>query len=810
MSKRINQLQEHTHEYFYEFGSFRLDPRKRLLKRDGELVPLTPKAFDTLLALVEQSGRVMEKGELMRQVWADTIVEEGGLTRNISVLRKALGESLDEHSYIVTVPGRGYRFVATVKTIPIESAESPEIFESGSLVVETHTLTRIVSEEEVDPLQILQNQTPATYIQNSAALDSRPAFFSFRNPRFAILMGLSLAALVVVAGLLFYLRKHPALTEKDTILLADFTNLTTDPAFDGTLKQGLAVQLEQSPFLSTFPDTRVRQTLRLMGRPMETRVTGEIAQEICQRQGLKALISGTIASLGSHYVITLEAISHNGEPLARTQVEAENKESVISALSTATDRMREKLGESLSSIQKFSVPLQVMTPSLEALKAYSLGYEQAGRGKWLEAIPIFQHAVDLDPNFAAAHAMLASCYNITHQQRLAAENATLAYKMRDRVNERERLRADYFYYIVVTGELDKAIETLELTKQTYPRDGFARLTLSHHYLLAGKYENALVEAQVALNLTPGVAAAYLLIGRALIKLNRLAEAKAIYEQARQQKLDTTRIHGGLYEIAFANQDSAEMQRSIDAVSGRTDEYLALNWQASAMTSLGQWRRGQEFEQRAIDLAASHNLKEVVAEYTANIALRSATCGKCAQAKIAVTKALGLERNRSSLSLSALALALCGEINQSQSLVDELTRSYPKDTFINSVWIPATRAALELQRGNATAAIESLQPPNQYQNVIDFWPQYLRGQAYLRLQAGDKAAMEFQNVLDHRCQAMLSALFPLAYLGLARASALTGNAARSRQAYSDFFALWKNAEPDLPMLIEAKKEFERMK
>lgn len=676
------------------------------------------------------------------------------------------------------------------------------------------------SEEEViGPAAVMLNDprdkpAAAAYLDAASAPRSRFLSLPIRNPRVRIGVSLALlgAPLLVGVLLLYYFYFHrqpvlPILTDKDTILLADFANTTGDAVFDGTLRQGLAAQLEQSPFLNLFPDTRVRQTLRLMGRSPDEGVTTETAREICRRQGLKAMVSGAIAPLGSHYVITLEANDHNGEVVAREQIEAGSKEHVLRALAQAASSLRQRLGESLGSIGKFRVELT--TSSLEALKARSQGIRLANKGKWGEAIQYDKLATELDPNFASAWLGLGGCYSNLGQRRLAAEYFEKAYALRDRVSEWERLRITQFYYQQVTGEIDQMLEALELHKQTYPRDPMPDISFSLAYLRIGQFEKSAAAAREAIRLTPNVASAHVNLAIALLRLNRYDESGEVIERAiGQLKLDNERLRAVSYHLAFVRGDAAMMKRQVDALSGKPFEYLALGWQTGAAAFAGQWRSARELARRAIDLAARGDANETAAQYAAQAAVYAALFGQRAQARAAAAQSLALERNQISLPQAALALALCGETTQAQSLIGEMTRQYPKDTLVNSIWLPAIRAATELERGNAGAAIELLQPLSRYEAAAEFWPQYLRGQAYLHLQAGNEAAAEFRRILDHRGQSVLSVLYPLAHLGLARASAMTGDVDGSRRAYQDFFAPWKDADVDLPVLIEAKKEFEK--
>ena len=647
-----------------------------------------------------------------------------------------------------------------------------------------------------------QSASSAEYIVNQIKQHKRGAF---------VMLGV--VALAGALTLFWYLRhsRGAALTDKDTILLADFVNTTGDPVFDGTLKQGLAVQLGQSPFLNLFPDTRIRQTLRLMNRSPDERVTPDIGREICQRQGLKALITGSITSLGNHYVVTLEAInSQSGEVLAREQGEAETKEQVLKALSQAATRLRETLGESLSSIQRFDAPLELTTSSLEALKVYSLGAEQTSRGRSLESIPFFKHATELDPNFAYAYGALAVQYTNTGQPKLAAEYAEKAFALRDRVSELEKLRISYFYYAYVTGEVDKYIEVLELYSRTYPRDWRAPGNLASRYIFIGQFEKALGPAQESNRLNPNGAVTYANLAELFIGLNRFAEAKEIIEQAQQQKLDMTDYHGFLYSIGFVNADPALIQQQLSWASGKPDEYVAPDWQSQAAAFAGKWKQAQDSSRRSIELAQGGEVKEIAARYAAGAALRGYVLGHCSQTKTLATQALSLARNRVSLTRAALALALCGESSQVQSLVDELKTQFSKDTLINALWIPTIRAALELQHGNAAPALDLLQPTLRYEGGAEFWPQYVRGMVNLKLNKGAEATVEFQKILDHRGEAPLSVLYPVAYLGLARASTLQGDVPKARKSYQDFFGLWKDADNDIPILIEAKKEYEKLR
>jgi eukaryotic-like serine/threonine-protein kinase len=628
-------------------------------------------------------------------------------------------------------------------------------------------------------------------------------------------VSLAVAALVIAAAAAYFYfnRSRPILTDKDTILLADFVNTTGEPVFDGgTLKQGLAVQLQQSPFLNLFPDERVRQALRLMNKSPDERVTREVGREIALRQGLKAVMTGAIAKFDRNYSLTLEAInSQTGETIALTQVETEGKDQVLKALSQAATQLREKLGESLSSIQRFDKPLEEATTSkLEAFQAYALGYEISASGRLMESIPIYERAVEIDPDFATAYSMLSVMHNTTGRPRLAAEYAEKAYALKDRVGEYEKLRITSRYHGLVNGDETKRIEVLMMQKRMYPREPTGPNDLAGAYNRIGQSDQAIAEAREAIRLNPNFPPPRRNLAWALLRLNRFAEAKDALTQAVQQKLDTTNFHSLLYEIAFINNDTAGIQQQLDWASGKPDEYVAFDWQTGAAAFAGQWRSARELSRRAIDLASRSDAKELAARYAAEQALRAAVFGQFAPAKAAAAQSLALERNQVTLTRAALALALCGESSQTQPLVDELARRYPKDTLAGGLWLPVIRAALEFQRGNAAHAVELLQPALRYEAAVEFWPQYVRGQAYLKLGRSAEAAAEFKKILDHRGEAPLSALYPLAHMGLARAVALAGDTTTSRKAYQDFFSLWKDADSELPILIEAKKEYAGLK
>ncbi len=629
-----------------------------------------------------------------------------------------------------------------------------------------------------------------------------------RRVRRAVLAG---SALLVAIVFFFFLRYRPALTAQDSVLLADLANQTGDSVFDGTLKQGLAVQLEQSPMLNIFPDAEVRRTLRLMGRSPNDRVSREIAREICQRDGVKALVAGSITPLGTHYVLALEAVdSRTGNNLARAQVEAAGKEQVLQALSQAASQLRRNLGESLRSVQKFDALLERTTSSLEALQAYSLGHEERRKGRYLQAVPLFHRAVELDPNFAYAYAELATVYYNTRQRELAANYTAKAYMLRDRTSEREKLHITSLYHDWVTGDDGEALDALQLYKQIYPRDILPHTTLATLYARMGQFEQSVEEGRIALELDPNSAVHFGRLGLSLIHLNRFEEAAAICRQALRHHLEDTVIHRSLYWLAFRNRDRAAMEEQLRWIRTQPDAYLAMDWEARRVAYSGQWRRSAEYARDGIEGARDAKAQEPAATFAADAALRSAVLGRCTGGLASASQSLSIERTHVSLFRAALTRILCSESNQAQMLMEELTSRYPKNATVNWRYFPVLRAALDLNRDDAAAAIEALRPASRYEAAAEFWPQYLRGQAYLRLRKGPEGAAEFRKILDHRGQGVDSVLYPLAYLGLARAATLERNSAQARKSYEDFLKEWDDADTDLPQLLAARQELDKLK
>ncbi|MFN2497694.1 MAG: protein kinase [Pyrinomonadaceae bacterium] len=626
-----------------------------------------------------------------------------------------------------------------------------------------------------------------------------------------------IAALFVVlvgAGVFFYFRHAQALTDKDTVLLADFVNTTGEQVFDGTLKQALAVQLGQSPFLNIYPEDRVREALRFMGRSPDDRLTRDVAREIGQRQGLKAMLAGSISSLGTHYVITLEAINvQNGDAIAREQAEADSKEQVLSTLGRAASQLREKLGESLGSIQKFDAPIeQATTSSLEALKAFSQGNELRQKGQDREAIPFYKRAIEVDPNFAMAYARLGVAYSNWGETELAKEYSQKAYDLRDRVSEHERFYISEKYHSYVTGNRDEAMNVLKAWAQTYPNDYIPHNNLAVNYTFNGQYEDALKESREAVRLSPTNAVAQSNVVDCFIKLGRLDESKQTLEQSLGQNPDRSIYHFYSYQVAFLRGDEDTMKKDLDWFASKTTETDFFDLQAGTALSRGEWKKALGFVRRSTELMMTQNRKENASQNEANAALAHAVLGQCPEARQAATHAIGISRGKVNLGVAAMAFAQCGDTAQAQTLADELATRFPQESININITLPMIRAAIENSRGNYAKAIEILQPASRFElgAIAGFGMNYIRGQAYVGQRSGKEASAEYQKILDRRTVEVFSFLFPLAHLQLARAAALTADTSKSRKAYQDFFALWKDADADLPVLVQAKKEYEQSK
>ncbi len=605
-----------------------------------------------------------------------------------------------------------------------------------------------------------------------------------------------------VAGY-FYSHRPPKLTDKDTIVLADFVNNTGDPIFDNTLRQGLAIQLEQSPFLKIMEDEQMQRVRSLMSLPPGARVTNPIAREICVREGAAATIDGTIASLGKNYVLTLQAVAcQDGVTLAREQIQAEDKEHVLSAVGTAATAMRGKLGESHNSIGKLNRPLEeATTPSLEALQNYTAGYSELSQGQSLAAVPLLERAIALDPNFAMAYYYLGIAFGVAGDKARAQEHAKQAFRLIDRVSEFERASIAPFYYSA-TGELDKALDGYKLGIHNYPRYWGFRNNLSGLYTDLGQYEEGLKEGLEAARLQPNVEPPYRRLLDAYICLDRLGEAKELAQKVRALGLDGARIHQRFLEMAYVEDDQAAIAREIQWFAGKPDEYISFGLQAANRNVHGQRRESRKLYQRAAETALRRGLRNVASEFEEADARAEALAGNCQTAR--------------RLGRPALALAMCGDAAQAEKLAAETSKLFPNGTIWNSVQLPEIRAAIELKRDQPAKSMELLASTSPYERAY-LSAIYLRGLAYLRLHKGAEAAAEFHKIVDHKganwgatwVHPYWGQFYSLSYLGVARGSALAGDPVKAKKAFQDFFELWKDADSDIPILKQAKAEYAKL-
>jgi serine/threonine protein kinase/Flp pilus assembly protein TadD len=647
--------------------------------------------------------------------------------------------------------------------------------------------------------------------------DTTSASPATSRPRIPWWMAAALAAgvvgLALVASSFFVSPGARTLTERDTIVLADFENTTGDPVFDGALKVAFAVALEQSPFLKVFPDDQARETLRLMQRPPDQRVTRAIAREVARREQLKALLAGSIASLGRNYVLSLEAVNaETGDVMGREQAEAASKEQVLAALGTATLRLRQKLGESLASVQKFDVPLpRATTASLDALHAYSLALYEGREVPRLEAIPHLKRAIELDPTFAMAHALMSAVYANTGQSALAPAFSRKAFELRDRVSERERFFISWRYYRDAIQAWDKGLELAQSWTATYPREAFAFNSLGSAQIRLGRFEDAVQAFRAAIGLDARFSPAYSNLAAALIGVERPADARVVLQQAAERKLSFNGNRRLSYLLAFVQGDSKTMARELDASVGLNETNSAFGWQAHTSAFGGRIEAAHEQFRRGIQMSLRGNFEEVAAQLMLEDAETHAIVGQCAEARGEVPSGLALSRDNLTLERASRVLALCGAGAEAAGLSSELARRFPEATLTVHAALPVTAALLALQRGGPSRGVELLEPARSYDRApsVEFWPAYVRGLAYLQLKNGRTASLEFQGIVDHPGVVPASTLYPLARLGLARAAAMAGDKASAGKEYQAFLDLWREADSTLQPLKDARVEQSRL-
>jgi len=750
----------------YEFGPFRLDPVQQQLFEDGKPVSLTPKAFDTLLTLVRNHGRLVSKEELLQTVWPDAFVEESTLAQNVFRLRKLLGDGTADALYIETVPKRGYRFIAAVQ--------------------ESHS---------------------AVLLQKAQSL------------RWLIIAGACFLCVAIILVTYRHFRPHPVLTEKDSIVLADFRNTTGDNMFDETLRQALAVEFEQSPFLNVLSRDRLSEQLKLMRRAPDDRLTEPVAREVCQRAGAVVLIAGSISMMGGHYVIGLNAENcQSGDSLGSEQAEAENREKVLTRLAGASAKIRAKLGESLASIQKYDIPIeQATTNSLDALKAYS----QAVRLPYgPDIVPLLKRAIELDPSFAAAYSTLGGVYTDLGEYEAANGCYRKAYELRERLTERERFHATADYYAGVVGDLDKANETYRIWQQVYPRDAIPHNDLAYNLELTGQYDRELPEAILANHNDPSLAASYVHLMFAYAAMNRLQDAMGTYQQAEDRKLDDyPYTHYMMYQVATVQKDTAEMERQLAWSKGKPGvEGWMLSFQSDAEGFSGHLARSRELAARASESVRRAGQTESAILIQLNRAWREAEFGNFRGVGAEAASAVKEMPSRDVKIVAALVLARAGDDARAQSIADELERGSAGNVQLRGYWLPAVRAIVDINRQNPGKALADLASAEQYElgipepsieEAAPFLPAYVRGQAYLLMRQGREAAAEFQKLIDYRGVTTNCPVAALAHLQLGRAFRLQGDTEKARANYQDFLNLWRDADADIPILKQAKAEYAQL-
>jgi DNA-binding winged helix-turn-helix (wHTH) protein len=806
----------------YQFGKLRIDVLARTLRREAELVTLNRRAFDVLLYFVQNPGRVLTREELLKNAWPDAFVDESSLAQSISVLRRALEEKPGDNSYIVTLPGRGYQFVSQVQIIAADNL---------AVIPDAATAAR-GSSGVIFQQQTIRTGVITTEAQLSSRAGALPAASAVRIPQlWQIAIPLLLIASFVGGGLYYRSRQGKRLTEKDTIVLADFVNRTGDAIFDDTLKTALNISLRQSPFLNVLPDSQVAKTLQLMTRPAGTKLAPEVARELCQRSGSKAYLAGAIGSLGSQYVLGLKAVNcQSGDTLAEEQVTATAKEKVLDVLGEAASKLRSELGESLATVQKFDVPLaEATTSSLEALKAFSLGGKAYYEKGVAQALLYHQRAIALDPNFAMAYRAVGLDYAHLGETGRTSEYVAKAFQLREHASEREKLAITANYYHNVTRELDKAAQVYRDQIESYPQELAAYNGLGLEYAAQGQYEKAAAIAKQGRALAPDIPTWNENLSTATLALQRFDEMQQISDDARARKSPDVILHAATYALAFVRSDSAGMAEEQQwFASQRGLENFGLTLLSDTEAYGGHLAKARELTRQSLDLAVQSDNKESAAIELAIAAQREVAYGNSAEARQSAPAALKLSpASQGAESEAALAFAMAGDTKRAESLAQDLGKRFPLDTQVQSLWLPVIRAQVALDQNNPASALNALQASSLIElgnipfvsNISCLYPTYVRGQAYLAAGQSTAAAAEFQKILDHSGIVWNCWTGALAHLGVARANArqsrtsqgADANAARVRAlaAYQDFLVLWKDADPGIPVLKEAKAEYAKL-
>lgn len=761
----------------YLFDDYELNEQEFSLERDGKRLSLEPRALSVLLVLVENQGRLMEKKALLEAVWKDTYVEETTLTRAIAVIRKILGDNSRAPRYIETIPTRGYRFIAPV-----------EIRHTTAELVEP--LQQSLAPPEVAPIDIPH---AASSVE---APRSRP--FPTRIPLYA-----AIAACLCVAALVALIehRNHrlPPLSTTDTLVLADFNNSSGDPVFDEALRQGMLVQLEQSPVLRLASDGQIRKTIKLMNMPSGARVTPEVGREVCQRIGGNVVLDGSISRLGNEYVIALRGRRcSTGEELDAEQIQIARKEDALGALTQIATRFRTRIGEASATIKDFDTPLaEATTPSLEALQAFSKGVNTFNTKGSRAALPLFQQATITDPQFAAAHIWLGRMYADLGEDTLAIQSTQRAYDLRERASERERFSIDVSYDLLVTGNLEKARSTCDAWIQLYPRDVYPRSFLSGLvYPAYGQHERALAEAKAAIQIDPDFVVGYRNAATNLIALNRPTEAEQVLAQASQRNLYLASFVTDRYRIAFLRGDADGMKKAADAAP--TNPWL-LFYQSATLAQSARLTQARALHEQTLQLARHGNRRDMEAELLVNAALTNALYGFSDDATSQAHSALQLSPGRYVMYAAATALAMAGHATEATHIADALAHRFPEDTIVRYSYIPTIRAAIALANKHPQQAVDSLQETAQFELSLPLYPIFLRGEAYLSLGQGARAAAEFHKIVASPGLVLNDPLLCLAQINLAKADLQIGDKTGAKIALETVLRKWNGADANFSPL-----------
>lgn len=774
-----------SHETIYRFGTYELQTRTRELYKHGTRLKLRLQPFHVLHALVERAGDVVTREELRKELWpSDTFVDfEHGLNTAIKELRGVLSDSASEPRYIETLPKLGYRIIVPVTKTPSLSSGD---FLPVALPETTKGISRPITGHGWQVVSLL-------------------------------------AAIAVSVGLFWKYPFHPsralALKEKDIIVVADFQNTTGENVFDDALKQGLIVAFEQSPYFRVLPDRKTAVILKQMGRSPDERLTGKTAIELCQRAGSNVMVQGSISSLGTNYLVGLTAVRcDNSDAIAHEQTQAKRKEDIVPALGMTSTRLRGRLGESVASIEKYNAPLeQVTTISLDALRAYGTAYATFGRDELRSAIPFFQRAVKLDPGFAMAYGQLASIYQDLGETELARENAIKAFQLKERLTESERLVIESWYNIFVTGDLEKAAQLYEMELQNYPATPGALNDLGSAYVMLGRYEKASNLFRQALTMVPNAEISGNL-ATSLLATEQSDQVRTVLEGTSHEMSQAPWLLQVRYWEAFYDGNRKEMQDLISQAAGvPVARPVLLSEQARTEAYWGRFGKARQLSELAANLKAREGEKESAADCLAEVALREAEVGDASRARQTVFHSLQLARNQSVVALAAMVMAQIGDLNQAQTFGEELNQKFGSDTLIQNYWLPTIRARIELHQGSWSKALETLSVAEPFDfaaapalTTSTLYPAYVRGEVYMAAGNGKQAAAEFSKLIDHPGMVLNFPLGALVHLQLGRAHALVGDTIKARAAYEDFFNIWHDADPDMPILKRAKAEYAKLK